>query len=62
MIKEYKIKLIEGEKSLKQEIEVVGNDKDESISEIKDIYLKLEGFCRTKTLSKSGVLEKQVIK
>jgi len=58
MIKEYKIKLNEGEKSLKQEIEVVGDNKDEAISEIKDMYLKLEGFCKTKTLQKSGVLER----
>lgn len=52
MIKEYKIKIFEGEKSVKQEIELIGDNKEEIISEIKDLYEKLKPFCLRETISK----------
>lgn len=48
----YKIKIIEGEKSVKQEIEVEGGTKEECITEIRDIYKQLKPFCKAETLEK----------
>jgi hypothetical protein len=55
MITEYEVKIIEGEKSVKQEIKVRGDSKDEAVNEVRDIYLKLKPFCQIETVGKSGV-------
>ena len=54
MITQYKIKIIEGEKSVKQEIELLGDDKEEIIKEVKDVYLKVKPFCVSESISKLG--------
>jgi hypothetical protein len=56
MITNYKIKLIEGEKSLKQEIEIEGDNKEEIISEVQDIFTKIKPFCHRETLIKAGII------
>jgi|GEM_PF-4875094 len=55
MITTYKVKLIEGEKSLKQEIELVGDNKEEIILETTEIYLKLKPFCLKESITKTGL-------
>ena len=55
MITRYKIKLIEGEKSVKQEIELEGDNKEEIVTETKSIYNLLKPFCVNESLNKSGV-------
>lgn len=55
MISIYKIKIIEGEKSIKQEIELQGDNKEEILSETLDIYKKLKPFCLQESISKSGL-------
>lgn len=54
MITQYKIKLVEGERSVKQEIELVGDNKEEIITETKDIYSKLKPFCLNETVIKQA--------
>ena len=55
MIKSYKIKLIEGEKSVKQEIELEGDNQEEIVAETKRVFELLQPFCLRQTLIKSGV-------
>jgi len=57
MITTYKIKIIEGEKTVKQEIELEGTDKEEIINETKDVYNKLKPFCLNESLKKAGIIK-----
>jgi hypothetical protein len=55
MIRTYKVKIIEGEKSVKQEIELEGDSKEEIVSETLDLFNRLRPFCQQETFKKSGV-------
>lgn len=55
MISEYKIKIVEGEKSVKQEIELRGDNKEEIVKECKELYGLLEPFCKSESIKKLGV-------
>jgi len=55
MITSYKIKLFEGEKSVKQEIELIGDNKDEIVTATKELYTLLKPFCLKETLDKQGL-------
>lgn len=51
-IKSYKVKIVEGEKSVKQEIELEGDNRDEIIAETKLLFNSISPFCKSKTLDK----------
>lgn len=53
-IKNYKVKLFEGEKSVKQEIELEGDNLEEISKESRRLYESLEGFCLAKSIKKLG--------
>ena len=53
MIKEYKVKIFEGEKSVKQEVEVIGDTQEEVVKATQEVYKELEKFCKLKTLEKA---------
>lgn len=52
MIRSYKAKIIEGEKTVKQEVEVEGDIKEDVVNEIKEMYKALEPFCKAKSIEK----------
>ena len=55
MIRSYKIKIIEGEKTVKQEIELEGDNKEEVINETLEVYNRLKPMCLRETMSKAGM-------
>lgn len=55
MIRSYKIKIIEGEKTVKQEIELEGDTREEIITETIELYNRLKPVCLRETMNKAGI-------